>query len=417
VSARGAISNSFILLPHHHLSTGISLSSTPFIYTTIIFLLLIKCFTNDLLNLYQIWVSSKREDADRKLGLRINQEMMVLPHAETTFVIISSDQDFRHYYQLLNSAGYEVVVVHNAGPGPCAKWVQVLEMHAHKAYRWCDIMNGAIKSGDEVLIEGQVDVIECVNSSREEEETPLKCDENIVDIRIDNVYTNGSRRGSDKDGRMSNLTATDGQIARGRIRTKKKPYSTTIRESSNSVCVLRTSTSNNRQAPRPPADSGHATPPVPAPTPVPNVELGWAEGTVIRWRGTFGFLAVRLIDCPSFVPRSAVPSPVTIVAGASEDSMQKGEDRNRNRDGDGQRSTIPLYSVPPPVERCTALRVYVHYKSLHFDPPVLLLRRGERVRVYVELGSRGYFGGRVEPLILESLPLSLSDVEKSIVSI
>jgi hypothetical protein len=361
-------------------------------------------------------VSSKREDADRKLGLRINQEMMVLPHAETTFVIISSDQDFRHYYQLLNSAGYEVVVVHNAGPGPCAKWVQVLEMHAHKAYRWCDIMNGAIKSRDEVLIEGQLDVIECVNSSGEEE-TPLKCEENIVDIRIDNAYTNGSRRGSDKDGRMSNLTATDGQVARGRIRTKKKPYGTNIRESSNSVYVLRTSTSNNRQAPRPPTDGGQATPPVPAPTPVPSVELGWAEGTVIRWRGTFGFLAVRLTDCPSFVPRSAVPSPVTIRAGASEDLMQKGEDRNWNWDGDGQCSTIPLNSVSPPVERCTALRVYVHYKSLHFDPPVLLLRRGERVRVYVEVGSRGYFGGRVEPLILESLPLPLSDVEKSIVSI
>ena len=37
-----------------------------------------------------VWVAAKREDADRKLGLRISQEMYVLrDHANTTFVIIS----------------------------------------------------------------------------------------------------------------------------------------------------------------------------------------------------------------------------------------------------------------------------------------------------------------------------------------
>jgi hypothetical protein len=369
-------------------------------------------------------VSSKREDADRKLGLRINQEMMVLPHAETTFVIISSDQDFRHYYQLLNSAGYEVIVVHNAGPGPCAKWVQVLEMHAHKAYRWCDIMNGVIKSRDEVMMEGQQDVMECINSSGEEESS-FKFDENTVDIHLDKSFANGSRRGGDQDGRTSTShpTVTRGQFVRGRMRTQKKLHGTSIRQGSNIGCELRTRTSNTTLAQSHPIDidGEHTTSPVPVPAPVPNAELGWAEGTVIRWRGTFGFLAVRITDCPSFALRRAVPSPTTTVSRATQDLMQMGEDRDRNGDGDGDGdgkcSTIPMDSVPLPVEGCPALRVYVHYKSLHFDPPVLLLRRGERVRVYVEHGSRGYFGGRVEPLILESLPLPLSDVEKNIVSI
>ena len=62
-----------------------------------------------------VWVAAKREDADRKLGLKISQEMHVLrDHANTTFVIISSDQDFRHHMQVLINAGYAVIIIHNA---------------------------------------------------------------------------------------------------------------------------------------------------------------------------------------------------------------------------------------------------------------------------------------------------------------
>ena len=65
-----------------------------------------------------VWAAAKREDADRKLGLRISQEMHVLrDHANTTFVIISSDQDFRHHMQVLMNAGYAVIIIHNAPPG------------------------------------------------------------------------------------------------------------------------------------------------------------------------------------------------------------------------------------------------------------------------------------------------------------
>ena len=84
-------------------------------------------------------MSSKREDADRKIGIRIQQEMVVLPPFETVFVIISSDQDFRHYYQLLSCAGYEVIVIHNAAHD--SSNVKTLAMHASKVHTWSDIMS------------------------------------------------------------------------------------------------------------------------------------------------------------------------------------------------------------------------------------------------------------------------------------
>ena len=55
----------------------------------------------DMSGVELVWVSQKREDADRKLGLRISQEIQVLSPSHTTFIIISSDQDFRGHMQLL----------------------------------------------------------------------------------------------------------------------------------------------------------------------------------------------------------------------------------------------------------------------------------------------------------------------------
>lgn len=81
-----------------------------------------------------VWVATKREDADRKLGYRISQEMHVLRDASnTTFVIISSDRDFRHHMQLLLNGGYSVIIIHNALN---SKWSQSLEMYATAAFRW-----------------------------------------------------------------------------------------------------------------------------------------------------------------------------------------------------------------------------------------------------------------------------------------
>eukprot|EP00602_Paraphysomonas_sp_CaronLab_P009584 CAMPEP_0185019172 /NCGR_PEP_ID=MMETSP1103-20130426/1801_1 /TAXON_ID=36769 /ORGANISM="Paraphysomonas bandaiensis, Strain Caron Lab Isolate" /LENGTH=382 /DNA_ID=CAMNT_0027549349 /DNA_START=57 /DNA_END=1202 /DNA_ORIENTATION=+ len=84
-----------------------------------------------------VWVSGKREDADRKLSNRIAQEIQVLKPEDTSFVIITSDQDFRHHFLQLRNCGYYVLVIHNALPG---KWMQSLEMNASLGYRWSDIM-------------------------------------------------------------------------------------------------------------------------------------------------------------------------------------------------------------------------------------------------------------------------------------
>jgi hypothetical protein len=84
-----------------------------------------------------VCASAKREDADRKLGMRINQEMQILIPEMTTFVIISSDQDFRQHIQLLSNAGYRTVVVHEARH---ESWRSALEMHANSSVEWSTIL-------------------------------------------------------------------------------------------------------------------------------------------------------------------------------------------------------------------------------------------------------------------------------------
>jgi len=87
-----------------------------------------------------VWVSTKREDADRKLGTRIMQEMSVLPPQSTTIVVISSDQDFRTHIQQLNNGGFKSVVIHDAPDK--SNWSETLVLHAHTSYRWADVLAG-----------------------------------------------------------------------------------------------------------------------------------------------------------------------------------------------------------------------------------------------------------------------------------
>jgi len=86
-----------------------------------------------------VWVAAKREDADRKLATRIAHEMQVLPAKATTFVVISSDQDFRHQYQILRNAGYHVVVMHTADSS--SKWCSTLELQVHQSFNFQDVLN------------------------------------------------------------------------------------------------------------------------------------------------------------------------------------------------------------------------------------------------------------------------------------
>ena len=92
-----------------------------------------------------VWVSQKREDADRKLGLRIAQEIRVLTPSSTTFIIVSSDQDFISHMQLLQNGGFHVVVIHKA---KSEKWQSSLEMHANEGHKWTDILEYVDNDGD-----------------------------------------------------------------------------------------------------------------------------------------------------------------------------------------------------------------------------------------------------------------------------
>ena len=85
-------------------------------------------------------VGHKREDADRKLTNRMLQEMRVLgeinpgpvnesenttikhKNANAAFVIISSDQDYRHMFELARSQGFLVYCLHQASN---PRWQQV----------------------------------------------------------------------------------------------------------------------------------------------------------------------------------------------------------------------------------------------------------------------------------------------------
>lgn len=87
-----------------------------------------------------IWINRKQEGADRKIVLRISQEMAVLSPQNTSFVLISSDRDFICQIQLLASAGYKIYVIHNAQHDDCKL---ALEMHATESFKWVDVIGVA----------------------------------------------------------------------------------------------------------------------------------------------------------------------------------------------------------------------------------------------------------------------------------
>ena len=58
----------------------------------------------------QIICSDKREDADRKLVTKLNREMSVLPPSLTSFVVISSDNDFTSSYLNCRNLGFNISV-------------------------------------------------------------------------------------------------------------------------------------------------------------------------------------------------------------------------------------------------------------------------------------------------------------------
>ena len=87
----------------------------------------------------------------------------------------------------------------------------------------------------------------------------------------------------------------------------------------------------------------------------------------MRWKGAFGFLTVALVDSMSVA---------------------------RTCDGCTSEEELPVAE-----QRSDPVRVYVHYKALQFVPPVMQLKRGDRVRVLLKRRDKGLFGVRVEALI------------------
>ena len=276
--------------------------------------------------------------------------MKVLDPRHTTFVIISSDQDFRHFYQLLKGEGYGVIVIHEAIEG---NWVEVLEMHADFAYRWRDIMSDtdgtytattttAVTDGDE----GKgVDVHHDSNGNG-------NCDTAVNQSsgsssgggqqrsQIQRQRQQGQTQGI--NGHESACKATYAEISKGASVTAH-PHPVSDKNSPHGQ-IGDVSTSSS-------ASTGIVEYPV-------GFCLGWLEGTCIRWKGTYGFLSVQTL-------------PVCPPTSCTDMSVQQ------------------------------PLRVYVHYKSLNFNVPTMQLSRGQRVRALLKIGDRGPYAVKVEPVYSE----------------
>jgi len=84
----------------------------------------------------QVFCGTKREDADRKLVRRLHQDMRVLPRDgdRTTFVLISSDQDFRTEIRRATQSGFKVYVVHTAPEN--SNHLRTLERFASGVLGW-----------------------------------------------------------------------------------------------------------------------------------------------------------------------------------------------------------------------------------------------------------------------------------------
>ena len=62
----------------------------------------------------------------------------MLSPQHTIFIILSSDMDFRNHMQLLQNAGFHVVLIHQARND---KWKTTLEMHSSESFEWKCVMS------------------------------------------------------------------------------------------------------------------------------------------------------------------------------------------------------------------------------------------------------------------------------------
>ena len=163
--------------------------------------------------------------------------------------------------------------------------------------------------------------------------------------------------------------------------------------------------------------------------------LGWMEGTCIRWKGTFGFLSAYPTPAPLASARvsapmpaialaapTPIPAPPTVASSSSlapassivpaDEIVQSAQEGLSSQNGlsvpaADRAVSLAKGAVGEKGERETGamgfrsdkgLRVYVHYQSLNFSPPIMQLSRGQAVRVLVEMGDRGPLGRCIEAL-------------------
>lgn len=92
----------------------------------------------DAVGIELVWVSEKREDADRKLVHRLQQETDIFKNnKEVTFVIMSSDKDFTRNLNSLVQKGYRTIVIHDARD---EHWEEILKTASSESYKWTEVM-------------------------------------------------------------------------------------------------------------------------------------------------------------------------------------------------------------------------------------------------------------------------------------
>eukprot|EP00605_Chrysophyceae_sp_TOSAG23-4_P002780 GSChrysophyteH1.ASY1.ANO1.3064.1 assembled CDS len=287
-----------------------------------------------------VWISPKQEDADRKLVKRISQEMAVLTPQNTSFVLISSDKDFRSQVQLLISSGYKCYVIHNALH---EDWKLSLEMHATRAFLWTDVVGDVSKlatttATTATVDEGNNEQVKKVSPSKHRrnieraakfQETPASFFNSFLDqFDLKNPAPTTTATGDDKNGRIIEIRLVTG--------------GTTYLDSSRIV----------------------------------DAEGEYKLGCVLRWKGSYGFLAVPI--------RKTMEETSEGVSATSTSST----------DGASSHDTVEsvyetLQILPENRFKFFLTKIYVHHHVLKLESKRGYLDRFELCRVRIGAHPKG----------------------------
>jgi hypothetical protein len=298
-----------------------------------------------------VWVSSKREDADRKIVYRLTQDMQVLAHTLSTvnavannganaatnavkvgntspvFVLISSDQDFRNHLQLLQNQGFEVIVIQDS---QSERVKQTLSMHVNRCVDWRTTVLELEEEGDNKEKvrekESEGDRNGEIKGDREGKESET---ENSKTGGIQQILK-GTNKGKDKrhKGKAKDREQTEEAGEEREMGGEKE------RESESQQLVI-----------------------------------GWFPATCVRWKGVYGFLSLSLSGTHAFKEKVAQSEPSWL------DDKQWGEMLKELVNDDSQESE--------------ELRLYAHYKALQLSPHRTVLKKDEEVKALIVICKKG----------------------------